>query len=196
MGKGPARMARRVHQGCASIVCKKKNLQTWIWFVSLCLQLLMHRIQTVWARFCMIPYAFHASTQYAFSLDSKTIHLYFLHRTKWPLAPWRIIVCTSRSNISRHSDGGLSLFPEICSINGLLTDSAHLVLHVLFTPGFQLTFGDSIFSVTVCDFVFVLCAWNQKNFCSLFTHRSYVFEAENVFKPNLSCHGMPTITID
>ena len=39
---------------------------------------LMHSIQTAWAHFCMIPHAIHASTQYAFSFDRKTIHTYLL----------------------------------------------------------------------------------------------------------------------
>ena len=32
--------------------------------VSLCLQVLMRRIRVVWARSCVIPHAFHPSTQY------------------------------------------------------------------------------------------------------------------------------------
>ena len=34
----------------------------------------MHGIQTAWVHFCMLPHAIHASTQYAFPFDRKTIH--------------------------------------------------------------------------------------------------------------------------
>ena len=44
---------------------------------------LMHRIQTAWAHFCMIPHAIHASTQYAFSFDRKQSTHTFLHKAIW-----------------------------------------------------------------------------------------------------------------